>query len=33
MIQAEEGEGTIPGWQVPGTAAASYIVEDLAPLC
>lgn len=24
MIQAEDGEGTVPEWQVPGAAAVSY---------
>lgn len=30
MVEAEDGEGTIPEWQVPGAAAVPYIVYDLS---
>lgn len=30
MVEGEDGEGTIPEWQVPGAAAVPYIVYDLS---
>lgn len=30
MIQGEDGEGTVPEWQVPGAAVVSYIVYGLS---